>query len=125
MRRLTAVARHIAAGGSSGATTERLEQRLGQLQREKDQLQLELGAAEGVDVPRSFFRTASLDDAAAFFRRNGYWIMEDAVAGDVKSGDPGGFAKNNLWKTLVRCRCIIQIGVNGPDGPSMGPCMGP
>ena len=82
MRRLTAVARHIAAGGSSGATTERLEQRLGQLQREKDQLQLELGAAEGVDVPRSFFRTASLDDAAAFFRRNGYWIMEDAVAGE-------------------------------------------
>ena len=78
MGRLAAVVRHVCAGTPP---TERLEERLEELQREKNRLQLALGAADGVDVPRSFFRNASLDETAVFFRRNGYWIFEDAVTG--------------------------------------------
>lgn len=59
-----------------------LERRLQELQEEKDAVQLELGRVSGLAVDMTFFKEASLGQAGDFFRRNGYWVFEDAVAGE-------------------------------------------
>ena len=89
MHRAAVIAGHVvpasadaADDGDTAAAALALEQRLQQLQEEKDAVQLELGKLSGLGVPMSFFKEASLDEAGDFFRRNGYWVFEDAVSGE-------------------------------------------
>ena len=90
-RVLSLLARHVVVPAAAstaddaddkGAAARAIEGRLQELQAEKDSLQLEVGRLTGVGVPREFFRSASPDETAEFFRRNGYWLFEDAVQGE-------------------------------------------
>ena len=56
-----------------------LLRRLSALQEEQDMIQFELGS---ICVPPPEDSDASLEEIAAFFRVNGFWVIRGAVSGE-------------------------------------------